>query len=51
MNISGVLNTSEGIMCGLVHRGVFSTLGEIMSISGVLNTSEGTISASGRGIS
>ena len=38
-------------MCGSVHQGVFSTLGEIMSISGVLNTSEGTMSAWGGGIS
>ena len=37
-------------MCGSVHRGVFSTLGEYHEcISGVSNTSEGTMSAWGGG--
>ena len=37
-------------MCGSVHRGVFSTLGEYHEyIGGVLNTLEGTMSALGRG--
>ena len=36
-------------MCGSVHRGVFSTLGEYHEYIGVLNTSEGTKSAWGGG--